>query len=56
MAAAPLSMPVSAGGVLRLIREGHAVTRTDVMDVTGLSRSTVMQRLAVLLSAGLLVE
>ena len=45
MAAVPLSMPVSPGGVLRLIREGHAVTRTDVMDVTGLSRSTVMQRL-----------
>jgi predicted NBD/HSP70 family sugar kinase len=46
----------SPGGVLRLIREGRAVTRTDVMDVTGLSRSTVMQRLGVLLSAGLLVE
>jgi predicted NBD/HSP70 family sugar kinase len=56
MATAPLSMPVSAGGVLRLIREGRAVTRTDVMDVTGLSRSTVMQRLGVLLSAGLLIE
>jgi predicted NBD/HSP70 family sugar kinase len=56
MATVPLSIPVSAGGVLRLIREGHAVTRTDVMDVTGLSRSTVMQRLAVLLSAGLVVE
>jgi predicted NBD/HSP70 family sugar kinase len=46
----------SPGGVLRLIRDGRAVTRTDVMDVTGLSRSTVMQRLGVLLSAGLLVE
>jgi predicted NBD/HSP70 family sugar kinase len=56
MATAPLSVPVSPGGVLRLIREGRAVTRTDVMDVTGLSRSTVMQRLEVLLSAGLLLE
>jgi predicted NBD/HSP70 family sugar kinase len=46
----------TAGGVLRLIREGRALTRTDVMDMTGLSRSTVMQRLGVLLSAGLLVE
>jgi predicted NBD/HSP70 family sugar kinase len=46
----------SPGGVLRLIREGRALTRTDVMDVTGLSRSTVMQRLGVLLSAGLLLE
>jgi predicted NBD/HSP70 family sugar kinase len=46
----------SPGTVLRLIREGRALTRTDVMDVTGLSRSTVMQRLGVLLSAGLLLE
>jgi len=46
----------SPGGVLRLIREGRALTRTDVMDMTGLSRSTVMQRLGVLHSAGLLVE
>lgn len=42
--------------MLRLIHQGRAVTRTDVMDVTGLSRSTVMQRLGVLLSAGLLLE
>ena len=49
-------MTGSPGSVLRLIREGRAVTRTDVMDVTGLSRSTVMQRLGVLLSAGLLLE
>jgi predicted NBD/HSP70 family sugar kinase len=46
----------SPGGVLRLIREGRALTRTDVMDVTGLSRSTVMQRLGVLLDAKLLLE
>jgi predicted NBD/HSP70 family sugar kinase len=46
----------SPGGVLRLIREGRALTRNDVMDVTGLSRSTVMQRVGVLLSASLLVE
>jgi len=46
----------SPGAVLRLIREGRALTRTDVMEVTGLSRSTVMQRLGVLLSAGLLLE
>jgi predicted NBD/HSP70 family sugar kinase len=56
MTTLPLSASGSPGGVLRLIREGRAVTRTDVMDVTGLSRSTVMQRLGVLLSAGLLVE
>ena len=56
MTTVPLPVSGSPGGVLRLIREGRAVTRTDVMDVTGLSRSTVMQRLGVLLSAGLLVE
>ena len=56
MAAPPALVSGSPGGVLRLIRDGRAVTRTDVMDVTGLSRSTVMQRLGVLLSAGLLLE
>jgi predicted NBD/HSP70 family sugar kinase len=56
-------MPISAappggtpGRVLQLIREGRAGTRTELMDATGLSRATVMQRLDVLLSAGLLVE
>jgi predicted NBD/HSP70 family sugar kinase len=56
MSLGPASTIGSPGDVLRLIRDGQAVTRTDVMDVTGLSRSTVMQRLGVLLSAGLLVE
>jgi predicted NBD/HSP70 family sugar kinase len=56
MSPAPETASGSLGSVLRLIRDGRAVTRTDVMDVTGLSRSTVMQRLGVLLSAGLLVE
>ena len=56
MSLGPATALGSPGGVLRLIREGRAVTRTDVMDVTGLSRSTVMQRLGVLLSAGLLLE
>jgi predicted NBD/HSP70 family sugar kinase len=56
MSLGPVTAIGSPGGVLRLIREGRAVTRTDVMDVTGLSRSTVMQRLGVLLAAGLLLE
>jgi predicted NBD/HSP70 family sugar kinase len=56
MSLGPASANGSPGDVLRLIREGRAVTRTDVMDVTGLSRSTVMQRLGVLMSAGLLLE
>jgi predicted NBD/HSP70 family sugar kinase len=56
MSLAPALANGSPGSVLRLIRDGHAVTRSDLMDVTGLSRSTVMQRLGVLLSAGLLLE
>jgi predicted NBD/HSP70 family sugar kinase len=51
--AAPIGSP---GEVLALIRDGRASTRSEVMDVTGLSRSTVMQRLGVLLAAGLLRE
>jgi predicted NBD/HSP70 family sugar kinase len=46
----------SPGEVLRLIRDGHAATRSEVMAVTGLSRSTITQRLGTLLQAGLLVE
>jgi predicted NBD/HSP70 family sugar kinase len=56
MSLVPETASGSPGSVLRLIRDGRAVTRTDVMDVTGLSRSTVMQRLGVLLSAGLVLE
>ena len=46
----------SPGEVLRLIRDGRASTRNEVMDLTGLSRSTVTHRLGLLLSAGLLLE
>ncbi len=51
--AAPIGSP---GEVLQLIRDGRATTRGEVMDVTGLSRSTVTHRLGLLLSAGLLRE
>jgi predicted NBD/HSP70 family sugar kinase len=56
MAAPPPSVAGSVGEVLQLIRTGHARTRNEVMGVTGLSRSTVMQRLGTLLSAGLVIE
>jgi predicted NBD/HSP70 family sugar kinase len=46
----------SPGEVLRLIRDGRASTRNEVMGLTGLSRSTVTHRLGLLLSAGLLRE
>lgn len=40
------------GGILALIRSGEAVTRAQIMGVTGLSRSTVAQRLDALLAHG----
>ena len=38
------------GGILALIRSGEAVTRAQIMAVTGLSRSTVAQRLDALIA------
>jgi predicted NBD/HSP70 family sugar kinase len=49
-------MPTGPGDVLELIRRGQATTRGDVLDVTGLSRMTVAQRIDALLAAGLIVE
>lgn len=46
----------SAGSVLELIRTGEAVTRADLMAHTGLSRSTLSERLDVLFGAGLIEE
>ncbi|WP_345711661.1 ROK family transcriptional regulator, partial [Kineococcus glutinatus] len=41
------------GDVLQLIRRGQASTRTEVAELTGLSRVTVAQRVDALLAAGL---
>ena len=49
-------MPTGPGEVLDLIRHGHASTRGEVLEVTGLSRMTVSQRLDALLTAGMIVE
>lgn len=46
------SSQVSAGELLQLIRSGRANTRADLQRVTGLSRSTVGQRLDLLNRAG----
>jgi predicted NBD/HSP70 family sugar kinase len=46
----------SPGEVLQLIRAGEARTRNELMGVSGLSRSTVLQRLGILLRSGLLLE
>jgi len=49
-------MPTGPGDVLSLIRDGVALTRGDVRELTGLSRMTVAQRLDALLDAGIIVE
>lgn len=48
--------PVGAGAVLRLIRDGAAVTRADLARRTGLARSTVAQRVDALLAHELVYE
>src|SRR6201991_982057 len=45
-----------AGSLLRLIRNGEAVTRADLVRRTGLARSTVAQRLDALLAHQLVYE
>lgn len=49
-------VPTGPGDILELIRLGRAGTRGDVLEVTGLSRMTVAQRLDALLGAGMVVE
>jgi len=56
MSPPPASAAGSPGEVLELVRAGRARTRNELMVVTGLSRSTVMQRVGLLLGAGLLLE
>ncbi|NUR09932.1 MAG: ROK family transcriptional regulator, partial [Nocardioidaceae bacterium] len=48
--------PATAGEVFSLIRDGRALTRSEVGRVTGLSRTAVAARLATLLDSGLVVE
>jgi predicted NBD/HSP70 family sugar kinase len=50
-----LSAP-SAGRLLQLIRQGQARTRRDLMELTGLARSTIAARVDQLVSAGYLRE
>ena len=51
------SAPVSGpGAMLRLVREGRATTRAELVELTGLARSTVSQRVDALLAEGLLVS
>ena len=50
----PTSSP-GAGALLRLIRDGQASTRAELVALTGLARSTVAQRMDALLARGLVV-
>ncbi|MEQ3553690.1 ROK family transcriptional regulator [Pseudonocardia nematodicida] len=52
----PTQPGTSAGNLLLLVRQGVATTRGELIRVTGLSRSTVTQRVDLLLDAGLLRE
>jgi predicted NBD/HSP70 family sugar kinase len=56
MAAPPVSSahPFGAGTMLQLIRAGQGTTRSDLVTLTGLARSTVAQRLEQLRAQGLL--
>ena len=46
----------SAGVLLKLIRSGKAATRSELAELTGLARSTVTQRIELLMAAGLISE
>jgi len=46
----------SAGQLLELIRQGDGLTRADLVEMTGLARSTVTQRVELLLADDLVVE
>ena len=48
--------PATPGEVFSLIRDGRALTRSDVGRLTGLSRTAVAARLAALMESGLVVE
>src|SRR3712207_8742959 len=50
----PSSSP-GAGALLRLIRDGQASTRAELVALTGLARSTVAQRMDALLAQRLVV-
>ncbi|HEU5416897.1 MAG TPA: ROK family protein [Streptosporangiaceae bacterium] len=49
-------LTTSAGHIFQLFRQGRVRTRRELMLLTGLSRSTVMQRVGALLTAGYLRE
>ena len=53
---AAFSSDLTAGALLALVASGRARSRSELIEALGWSRATVMQRLAVLLSSGLIDE
>lgn len=53
---ATVSGIATPGVFLRLIRDGRAATRADLVQLTGLARSTVSQRVDSLIASGLVTE
>ena len=52
----PNKAPTTAGEVFSLIRDGIVTTRSELRDVTGLSRTAVAARVAALTARGLVTE
>ena len=52
----PAGEAVSAGAVLRVIRDAGVLTRAELAGRTGLARSTIAQRIDTLLEHGLILE
>lgn len=52
---APSTPSGSAGTLLELIRRGDATTKPDLVELTGLARSTVSQRVDLLISEGYVI-
>lgn len=52
----PQTRTDSPGALFRLIRHGHARTRAELAASTGLARSTVAQRVELLMAGGLVTE
>ena len=50
------SLSTSAGHIFQLFRHGSVRTRGELRQLTGLSRSTVLQRVAALLETGTELE
>ncbi|GGI03463.1 ROK family transcriptional regulator [Egicoccus halophilus] len=52
----PMPAPGSAGHLLQLLRDSDACTRPQLVELSGISRSAVSQRIEALLAAGLVVQ